>query len=325
MLPLSNSEIATFDRCRRQWLLKYYLGMHLADEQPVGPSIQGTRVHAALEGYYGYGLDPVTVTGALYALAVEAFPDYRSELLKERETSVVMVSGYLDWVAETGKDAGLRVVVTETDIEVPFPLVPGVSLTARMDQVVHNEDTDVLSFLDHKTAVNFDTHEVLSLNPQFKHYSVVQRLVRRQYGGHGVVSGGMVNTLRRVKRTAKSEPPYYQRDEFRYTDTELDAAERRIARICREIVQVRQVLDGTYARTGGALEAVNQVHQDACAPTPIPRDCKWSCPFVTLCPMMDDGSDWPGVLTSSGRYVQDDPYKYHRDDPLRLARERLGA
>lgn len=324
MVSISNSEISTFDRCRRQWYLKYYMGMVPTEEPPVGASQTGTRVHAAMEGYYGYGMDPAVTIDVLYALATEAFPDWRKELLDERETAAAMVSGYLEWVAETGIDAGIEVVVTEADIEVPLPGMPEVSLKARMDQVVVNRNTGLLSFLDHKTAANFDSHEVLALNPQFKHYSVVQRLVQRQHGGTVMVSGGIVNTLRRVKRTARSQPPYYQRDEFRYTDVELDAAELRIYAIVRQILDARTALDWAHEDQGGALEVVNRVQREDLYPTPNPRECKWQCPFVSVCPMMDDGSDWPGVLLRSGRYRQADPYSYYRDDPLRAVRERLG-
>jgi hypothetical protein len=40
--------------------------------------------------------------------------------------------------------------------------------------------------------------------------------------------------------------------------------------------------------------------------------------------MMDDGSDWPGVLLRSGKFRQADPYGYYRDDPLRAVRMALG-
>jgi hypothetical protein len=296
-----------------------------AEESPVGAAPTGVRVHAALEGYYGYGLPPAEVVNVLYAMAVEAFPDWRTDLLKERELAEVMVAGYVDWVTETGKDASLEVVATETDIEVELPGVPGVALKARMDQVVLDHETGLLSFLDHKTAVNFDTHEVLALNPQFKHYSVVQRLVARS-NPHipARVSGGIVNTLRRVKRTEKSKPPYYQREPFRYNDEQLDATESRIYSVVRQILDARGYLDWAYQEQGGNLATVNRVQREDLYPTFIPHDCKWSCPFVGMCPMMDDGSDWPGVLTRSGAYRQDDPYSYYRDDPLRAVRDRLG-
>lgn len=322
MIPISNSEIAVADRCLRQWYLKYYLGFSPADEPPVSASKSGTRVHAALEGMYGYDLDPETVLGALYALSIDAQPDWREDLMREWELTTIMVRGYLEWVAETGIDAPLSLVSLERQVQVPFPLVPGVELRAKMDQAVYNEDTGILSFLDHKTAVNFDSHESLALNPQFKFYSVVQRLMAGT--GGPVVAGGMINTLRRVKRTEKSRPPYYQRDVFRYSPEELNAAELRIAALARRMVAARQALDEAHAVSGGELMTVNAVQRSVAPPTPIVRDCKWSCPFVSLCPMMDDGSDWPGVLMRSGKYQQGNPYQYQVDDPLGAARAKLG-
>jgi len=318
VIAISNSEIATFDRCRRAWYLKYYLGAAPAEPDVVGNAILGTRVHAALEGMYGYDLDPQAVLGVLYAMAANQYPDWRTELLAERELATVMVDGYVDWVTETGADAGLRVVAVEQDVQVPFPRLPGVALRARLDQVVLNEDTGLVSFLDWKTAANFDRHEILALDPQFKFYSVTQRLAKGPDAP--LVDGGIIRTLRRVKRTAKSSPPYYQADSFRYTDTELDAAELRIAAICGEIVRARQVLDATYQSYSGGLEAVDSVQRSLLYPSPRLNECRWDCPFVQVCPMMDDGSDWPSVIVGSGRYVQTDPYQYYRADPVKAVR-----
>lgn len=328
LVAISNSEVATWDRCRRQWLLKYYMGMVPAEEVPVGNAPLGTRVHAALEGMYGYDLDPLQVLDVLYALAIEANPDYRTDLLAERETAMAMVSGYVEWVAETGADSGLRVVATEADVTVPLPARPGmqgVALRARMDQVGISEDTGLLSFLDWKTAATLDAHELLALNPQFKFYSVVQRLAVAARPGAPRVDGGIISTLRRVKRTGKSSPPYYQRDAFRYTEVELDAAQARIEKVCHEIMMARWQLDSVYQLQGGDLDAVNALQRSDLYPSPRPHECRWDCPFVQVCPMMDDGSDWPGALLSSGRYRQADPYSYYREDPLRAVRELLGS
>lgn len=324
LVAISNSEVATWDRCRRQWYLKYYLGEVPADEIPVSNQALGVRVHAALEGFYGYELDPVAVLDVLYAMITEAYPDYRTDLLAERELAAIMVEGYLEWIEETGKDAGLTVVATERDIEVPFPKLRGVVLKARLDQVVFNEVTGLLSFLDHKTAPSFDQHEMLALNPQFKFYSIIQRMLVAGNPDAPRVSGGIINTLRRVKRTEKSKPPYYQRDSFRYDEETLDAAEARIFKICTEILDARVSLDYVYTEGGGLLEHVNGVQRVDLYPSPRPHECRWDCPFVQLCPMMDDGSDWPGVLTRSGKFRQDDPYSYYREDPLRAVREVLG-
>jgi PD-(D/E)XK nuclease superfamily len=321
-VAISNSEISTFDRCRRKWYLAYYLGMVPSDDPPVGNAILGTRVHAALEGYYGYQLDPSDVLNVLYALEADASPDWKTELMAEREIAVTMVTGYLEWVAETGEDANLRVVAVEQDAEVPLPGMPGVLLKARMDQVVYSEETGMLSFLDHKTAATFDSHDIMDLNPQFKFYSIVQRLLAGPDGPP--VSGGIINTLRRVKRTERSKPPYYRRDGFRYNDVQLIAALERVTAIAGQIRQARAMLDDTYQRAGGDLHAVNALQRRELYPSPIATLCRWDCPFVAICPAMDDGSDWPGIMTRSGKYRQDNPYRYYRNDPLRAVRDALG-
>lgn len=320
MITVSNSEVATWDRCRRQWYLKYYLGAAPAEPDVTGAAVLGTRVHAALEGMYGYDLDPLAVLGTLYALAVDKFPDYRADLMAERDMASTMVEGYIEWAAEKGIDAGLRVVAVEQDVQVPVPGLP-VTLRARMDQVVLDEETGLLSFLDWKTGAAFTRHEHLALDPQFKFYSVVQKLARGP--GAPEVDGGIVRTLRKVKRGDRSRPPYYQEDRFRYTPQELDAAQVRISAICEQILSARAALDYIYREAGGQLDYVNAVQRIELYPSPRPAECRWDCPFVTLCPMMDDGSDWPGVIVGSGRYIQTDPYRYYRDDPLRAVREVL--
>src|SRR5512146_1797845 len=95
---VSQSELALWMRCRRQWYLRYYLGMKLADERPVGYSPLGTRVHAAMEARYGYGLDAVAALRAAYDLAIEDNAFYEQDLLAERELAETMVRGCLEWL-----------------------------------------------------------------------------------------------------------------------------------------------------------------------------------------------------------------------------------
>jgi len=322
MIIISNTEINTWQRCRRKWLISYYLGYQPDAEEVTGHRILGVRVHTALEGHYGYGLDPLAVLQLLYKFELEASPEFELELSAERDLASAMVEGYIEWAAETGADAGMAVVATEADVTVPLPGVEGVSLRAKLDQIVYNELTGLHSFKDWKTAASFEQHDILALNPQFKLYSLVQKL--RNPGGV-LVDGGIITTLRRVKRTARSSPPYYQTDEFRYNPQTVNATLRKAQRIGYQIKKARQALDWVYAEDGGQgkADALDLVQQSLFPPTPIVRDCGWSCPFVTLCPMMDDGSDWIGALVSSGHYRQEDPYAYYSDDPLRRVRQVL--
>jgi hypothetical protein len=326
-------------RCRRTWFLQYYLGFLPAHEVPVGTRQLGTRVHTALEAHYGYQIDPIAVLAVIYRVAIGAAPEYEQELRKEHELAVIMVTGYLEWVQEEAKDANLQVVAVEADVKVPLPGLRGVLLRARMDQVVRDTMTGFLWWLDHKTADGFDSHQLLELNGQFKFYSLVQLLAAgipidgsMPPPGAPVVLGGKINTLRRVKRTEKSKPPYYDRDDIRYNPEVLLSTLAKTQRICGQIVEARRVLDQLYFGypqvNGGhppTIEMINEVQRSELFPNQMPRDCSWSCPFSSgLCIAMDDGSDWAGML-ASGRYVQGDPYGYYEKGGIAAIRDELAA
>lgn len=326
MITISNSEIAMWQRCHRQWFITYYLGFVPATEPAASNKQLGSRVHTALEGYYGYQLDPLAVLGLLYRFEIEKKPDEAAELMAEREMAQIMVGGYLEWLAEEGEDADLEVVATETDLQIPLPGVEGVALRARMDQAGLRRSDGLLYFLDYKTAPGFEKHEYLHLDPQFKFYALMQQLAVRGNPGAPRIAGGCVSTLRRVKRTSRSEPPYYARDWFRYTDTELASTHLRVQHVCKKILDARKALDWCYGEGKGDLDLVNSVQQSLLPPTPIVHDCRWSCALASgLCTMMDDGSDWAASLTKSGRFRQEDPYTYYRNDSLRTIREALAA
>lgn len=334
MIAISQSEIATWQRCRRKWLITYGLGFVPAEESPVSARMLGTRAHTALEGYYGYGLDPVTVLDLLYRFAIDESPGFEKELRAEHDMAQAMITGYLEWLETDGADAGLLVVKTEADIQVPLPDLPGVALRARMDQVFQRQSDNALSFMDYKTSASFEKHEYLDLDPQLKIYSLVQMLA----AGHGApapgmqlrpdrpfVDGAMITTLRRVKRTERSKPPYYQRDELRYNMDQLAAAYNRVVSVCREIQEARAALyDGISPAV--IMSSGNGWQQAAMRPTPVTSDCAWSCPLSSgLCQAMDDGSDWAAILESSGRFRREDPYEYYRTDALRPIRAKLAG
>jgi hypothetical protein len=320
-ITISNTEIQTWMRCPRKWLDSYYLGYQPADEEVTGNRILGVRVHSAMEGMYGFGLDPLAVLQVLYQIELDRSPEFEPELLKERDLASAMVEGYIEWAASEGVDASLTVVATEAEVVVPVPGLEGVALKGRLDQVVLNEETGLLSFLDFKTAANFEKHETLALDPQFRVYSLIQLLASQGSGPR--VDGGIIRTLRRVKRSDRSKPPYYATDDFRYDPETIESTLKKVQRIGGQILEARRVLDWAYTEGGGSIEVINEVQRTMFPPNEIPHDCKWTCPFVQLCPLMDDGSDWAGVLTSSGHYRQEDPYAYYLNDPLRRVREEL--
>lgn len=326
---ISNSEIAMWLRCPRQWMNAYYYGAAPAEPAVTGAMILGTRIHVALQAWKdpAYQLDPVLVLQVLYRLAIREHPEHEVELRAELETAVIMVSGLAEWMNGDGPGDRLEWLAAERAVTVPLPGLPGVELRAKLDALVRDQASGQLAFLDWKTSANFERHEVLALDPQFRLYSLVMALLAASGQPEQPVLGGAVITLRRCKRTSRSTPPYYQYDQFRYNPADVEAEYRKVAQACREILAARAALDQVH-QGGRDLAAVNTVQQSACRPVKIPDDCKWRCPFVALCPMQDDGSDWPGVLQRSGAFTQSDPYARYADDPLAavragLAEERL--
>lgn len=322
---MSNSEIMRFDRCRRAWLVEYYFGLAPAAEIPFSHRLQGTRIHTALEGHYGYGLDPVAVLGVLYRQAIEQHPQYEPELRAEWDQAQIKVSGYLEWVDETGQDADLEVVAVEQDVQVPCPGMDGVMLRARLDQAVRRASDGAIGFLDYKNSATFNRHELLALDPQMRFYCLVQALKAVQDGERTLVTGGFINTLRRCKRTAASKPPYYQRDAFWYTPEQMSATLARVQQVAAEIVAARKHLDHVTSPPYG-LADMNALQRGLLHPTPLLHDCSWSCPLAQgACTAMDDGSDWPGLLWSSGHFERRDPYAHYSDDTIAQVRKVLEA
>lgn len=336
MIGISQSEMNTWARDPRKWFVLYYLGYAPAAESATGTRQLGTRIHTALEGYYGYQLDPLMVLKTIYAIEMREHPDDEAELRKEYALADIMITGYLEWLEETGADASLRVVAVEQDITVPLPSVPGVGLRSRMDQVNIDDTDGTLRFMDYKTADNFERHELLELDPQMPHYSLVQHLAVAGQPGAPVVAGGQITTLRRVKRTQRAQPPFYERHVFFMNPDKIASTYNRATRLCREIMQARGHLDWIAQQAGGSVEQaagsselmrmLTEYHQTYLRPVPIISDCRWACPLASgLCAMMDDGSDWLGHLTGSEHWKKVDPYAYYRGDALAEIRAELST
>lgn len=326
MIAISNSEMNLWARCPRSWFITYFLGMVPAHQSPVGPMPLGIRVHTAMEGLYGYSLDPLLILRLLYAAEIEAHGEFESELRKELDLALAMVEGYQEWVISEGKDADWKVMAAEQEIRVPLPLAGEFAgqaeLRGKLDIAAQEISTGFLSFLDWKTAGSFDAHQILELSTQFKLYSVMLHLrdgipfdQHAQQNWHGpVVNGGVIRTLRRCKRTEKSKPPYFMHDAFRYNPEQLRSALTRAQRLAVEIMTARKALGWCYSPGGGqgSLEAVNAYQRYGLRPVPIPGDCSWRCSAAHgLCTSMDDGADWTGMLMSSGRWKQADPYAHY--------------
>lgn len=316
-ITISNSEITKWKQCRRQWALTYYWGFQPADPAPAGrPAIIGTRGHAVLEAHYGYGIDPAAALDVVYADALADYPEWHRELGTEHQLLLNIISGYMEWLEETGADRDLELTATEADITLPCPGVPGVLLRARLDQQLRDKTDGTIRFLDHKFPATFEKRNILAIDDQMPFY---QMMLGWANPG-SVVSGGIFNMLRRVKRSARAVPPFYMREPFIYNTARIASMQHRVITGAREILRARKILDDAMAvvaemEARPAAAYMDAVQQTWFPPTPN-QACSWACAFNEICVMMDDGSAWGEALANSGRFTHKDPYHYYHETPL---------
>src|SRR5215469_10422802 len=319
-LAVSGSETDLWDRCRRRWLTEYYWGFLPADPSPLGALNFGNRVHLALEGHFGYGADPLWILDVIYAAEMERHADLADKLAADLEKSKIMVEGLLEWMKAEGHYTSFQVVETEKEVRVPLPGFDGVDLRAKLDQVGRDTGSGLFSFLDWKTGAEFTVAEMVRQSPQMRRYSLIQWLatghppprpgqglpVPYSEGGPPLVLGGIVATLKKVKRSPQSKPPYYQWDPFFHTAEIMATTLLGVQQTVSEILNARRVLD----EARDSREQVDFIQRSLLKPTWITHDCRWSCPLAKgACGLMDDGSAWVEHFVSSGAYVQGDPYE----------------
>jgi hypothetical protein len=305
VLKVANSEIQTMKRCKRKWWLSYYVKLRLRKEG-VGALAVGNMVHFPLEIYYSQQVrnpetfDWKTPLDGYYQqrLADPAFPHDKAPAMQaDYELASIMLAGYFQWLVEEGMDSDIEVISAEREVEVFLDTILGVPvhLIAKLDTEILLKSNGWRSFMDHKSVQTVkDLPKIIEMNEQLKMYGLIQRLEahQKQTGEQQFAHGGMLNQLRKVKRTAASNPPYYDRAGVNHNDEVYATMYRRVWGEVYDLLTLRVRLDD------GAD------HQQVAYPTPS-RDCDWDCPFKTICPRFDDGSDVGAIIAE--QYEQHDP------------------
>lgn len=300
---VSNSELQTFKRCRRKWWLGWYRRLMLQTEDFTSVRATGTRVHRALSYWYvPDGEKRVDPRDALERVIVDDWTKV-ARLAQERHTSDeqlselavefaqatnlerAMVEGYVQWLEETGADAELRITASETPLVVDQVLDMGpnynheerpIQFIGLLDVRATRVTDKVNLFIDHKTVGDLGAPVVtLPQNEQMLHYHLMEFLSLDDSDVR--CDGALYNMLRRVKRSARAKPPFYDRIEVRHNKFELESYRRRALAATREI----QVVIDRLER--------GEEHLDVVYPTPNP-ECRWSCDFFAVCNLLDDGS-----------------------------------
>ena len=265
-LVVRQSSIGTYLNCPRSWYLQYVrsgLGLEKIEEDVNSNADTGTKVHKRLEARYKDQPEPVFEPG------------------DETLLSKLMVDGYVQWVADTGADFGERQEFIERRISLPIPDMD-IEVSCQLDRLVFDEITEEYIVDDFKTVASLGVN-MLEVNQQLLTYVLAVEAsgfpCRR----------GRITQLKRSKRTAKATPPFYERFEIYVTDemkqNHLRHLRATLGNMVRDLDMLNPWLSG-------------ENHHDVVYPVPS-RDCSWRCPFVSVCPSMDDGSDWEGELAEN--------------------------
>jgi CRISPR/Cas system-associated exonuclease Cas4 (RecB family) len=293
---ISLSEMVEYRDCRRKWYLHHKLGLSKKDK--TGALALGTNVHTSLQTYYtpgGTRESALLDFDTIYENLKNEANEYEIEgVLKDEKLGRTMLEGYFDWAEETGVDAHLEIIEAEAEIEYPMEILgQPILLVGKRDLIGRNALTGVNKLVDHKTCQSFNDN-MMDLNEQARMYLLLQRLV-----GSTEVQEVLWNKLRKVLRTARANPPFYQREELYISEEELRRFFIRIRGIIRDMLMTEaQLADG-------------QDPYEFCYPRPN-NDCTWKCQFRKVCPLMD--SDPVGATQMlSDMFEVEDPYERYND------------
>ena len=289
MKLLTNSEMRVWRRCKRRWWLSVYRQLRPVNahnfNRPLGI---GNRVHDCLAAYYDPDLqeDPIEHLWLSAAKDLEKHPDASDLIEKECNLADAMLSGYLEWLAETGEDQGLTVLEAERARSARLD-IPGldVRLLTKLDaRVRHDVYGDDLA-LETKTVTSLNQHlPELRQNTQCLTEHLTQYLSLVEEGKDPEDSRGVLfNMLKKSKRTARATPPFYSRVTVRHSKTELRNHWRHVVSIATQIEDATRRLDA------------GEDHHSVVDPNPT-GECHWDCEFFRVCTMIDDDSDHETAL-----------------------------
>lgn len=315
-LRLSNSEMAVFRRCKRKWYLSYYRRLVPKARSPyMSPISIGNLVHDALAAFYDpeQRTHPVKyVTDRLQAELDENM-GYEPEIRKQWDLADAMLSGYVDWLEETGADSNLRFLGSERFVEVPVSeeksgVTGGFTILSKLDAPVEQISDGAKLALEHKTVQSLvQPLELLRIDTQLLTEHLVRFLDAIEKGAetqeaYDQCHGILYNMLRKVKRTAAAKPPFYGREVAPHNVHELRNHWRHVVSIAKEIEEAHTRLDA------------GEDHHDVVPPSPD-RSCSWQCQFFKVCPMFDDNTRVEDAVDAMFE-VGDPLARYDGSEPL---------
>ncbi|QGF20316.1 Cas4 family exonuclease [Gordonia phage Sixama] len=298
-LRVSQSDLAAFKADRREWLLSSYLGLRAKDEPVYGPLRLGTRVHAALERYYGYGHNLVDTYVEIANDEMAKLQESKvvfdvSAWQREAELGRIMLAGYEEWLEETGADEHLEVIGAEEKLSHILEIDgTTVELRGKIDLRAKDTFTGMNLVIDWKTTANMSWLSASApSSEQLLTYMTLERLTNA-HDPEFMLQGARFVMLRKVRRSGTAKPPFYDTIEVHHNQTRLRNYFTQLIGTLSDYVRVVKALDAGID------------HRFVAYPNASTHK-RWS-PYNTVTQMMDDGSDVESMINDL--FAQQDPHE----------------
>lgn len=206
---------------------------------------------------------------------------------KEADLCRAMIHGYMEWLAETGADSDYEVVLP-SESAIAYQFAEDEALAGRIDAQVVQVSTGAHLGIDHKTGDFGALRSTLRDDDQMLRYEILRRATRPDTRSDGM----LFNMLRKVKRSERAKPPFFDRMTVNFNQHQLESAWTRTMGIIQDIRRVEADL-----RRGADHRLVAYSRRT--------KDCDWKCEFRAVCPMFDDGSRAEDMIQSL--FVVGDP------------------
>ncbi len=282
MLTTSYSDMQRFRSCPRSWYWGSYRGLRPKAKQLTGALPFGARIHEALQLWEDTGGSaPIEAIWAVlmrydYTRQADA-GGFTDGLDKENKLGHAMLTGYVEWLDESGEGAQWETLSTETaygdKLEFDSRLGEPIEILVRgkIDRRRRRKSDGAVFIDDYKTMGNFGEPALLALvtSPQGRLYMELEK----KYGSEDSWVAGVVYTLlRKVLRSRTSKPPYYMRLAVPITQDDLWAYRQRVLGIIDEMSRAKMMLDN-----GADHLRVTPFHPSwQCATCPFKLPCQES-------------------------------------------------
>ena len=299
MRRISNSEVATWLTCRRQYY--YAFDMGIAPKQRFN---NPGKVSTLAIGTLGHEILAIYYEGLKYDMSVEearegARHQIAMLMMNPQHYSVPIVSAtsailerYWSFYA---KDDYERFEVLDVEKEYDIPLTDEFSYVFRFDLLLKERRTPKIGLTDHKFKYDFFSDEAISLSGQLPKYVGALRY-------NGVNPDFVWLNQIRAKPAAKEWGPkdFFRRSPVTPSNFKVTTAIREQVIASQEIAEWREQPDEVKKAT--ALRSMDS----------FPNPCG-KCPFNLICRMEYDGGNINLIVAKE---FGPNSYNYNRDEAL---------